>query len=157
MPYSGGDGLTGGVGRTAPGHDSQACQRRSVYSSLTRAPASVRALSAPVGGAGTGAASPRRPRARRDLTRAGDRPSSEEGPHPRGRPALERGGGLLVWCRAPRAKWSSDRGWLGRQFWWAAGATGAVGPSAGPSFFLKRVLGLFAFCYLRKSGFSLVV
>jgi hypothetical protein len=44
----------------------------------------------------------------------GDRPSSEAEPHPRGQPALERGGGLLVQCRAPRAKRSSARGWLGR-------------------------------------------
>jgi hypothetical protein len=27
VPYSGGDGLTGRVGGTAPGYDSQACQR----------------------------------------------------------------------------------------------------------------------------------
>jgi hypothetical protein len=59
-----------------------------------------------------------------------------------------------VRCRAPRAKRSSSRGWLGRLFWWATRATGAVGPSAGPSFIFKRVLGLFAFYYLgKKVGF----
>jgi hypothetical protein len=53
-----GDGLIGRVGGTALGYDSQACQRRGVDSSLTRAPASVRALNAPAGGVGTGVASP---------------------------------------------------------------------------------------------------
>jgi hypothetical protein len=46
-------------------------------SSLILAPTSVRALNAPIGGAGTGAASPWGPRARRNLTRGGDWPSSE--------------------------------------------------------------------------------
>jgi hypothetical protein len=44
------------------------------------------------------------PRARRNLTRGGDQPSSKAEPHPRGRPALERDGVSLVWCCAPRAK-----------------------------------------------------
>jgi hypothetical protein len=57
----------------------------------------------------------------------GDQPSSEAGPHPRGRPALERGGGLLVRCRAPRAKRSSARGWLGRL---SDGPLGPPGPWA---------------------------
>jgi hypothetical protein len=112
--YSGGDGLTGGVGGTSSRCDSQACQRRDVDSSLAQAPANVRALNAPVGGAGMGAVSPWGPRARWNLTREGDRPSSEVDPHPRGHPALERGGSLLVRCRAPRAKRSSARGWLGQ-------------------------------------------
>jgi hypothetical protein len=43
----------------------------------------------------------------------GDQPSSEAEPHLRGRPALERGRGLPVRLRAPRAKRSSARGWLG--------------------------------------------
>jgi hypothetical protein len=52
------------AGMASPGElaeqrrDSQACQRRGMDSSLTRAPASIRALNAPVGGAGMGAASP---------------------------------------------------------------------------------------------------
>jgi hypothetical protein len=58
VPYGGGDGLTGRVGGTAPGYDSQACQRRGMDSSLTRVPAGVRILNAPVGGAGAGAAGP---------------------------------------------------------------------------------------------------
>jgi hypothetical protein len=48
--HSGGDGLTGGVGGTVSGHDSQA--RRGVDSSLTRVPANVSALNAPAGGEG---------------------------------------------------------------------------------------------------------
>jgi hypothetical protein len=48
----------GGVGGTASGRDSLACQGRGVDSSLTWAPANVRALNASVGGAGMGAASP---------------------------------------------------------------------------------------------------
>jgi hypothetical protein len=67
-------------------------------------------------------------RARRNLTRGGDRSSSEAEPRPRGRPVLERGGDLPARCCAPRAKRSSARGWLGRLFWWAARA---VGPAAG--------------------------
>jgi hypothetical protein len=54
--HSGGDGLTGGVGGTVPGRDSQA--RRGIDSSLTRAPAHVSAFNAPVGGAGMEATSP---------------------------------------------------------------------------------------------------
>jgi hypothetical protein len=114
MSHSGGDGLTGGVGGAAPGRDSRACHRRGVDSSLTLAPASVRALNAPIGGVGTGAASPWEPRARRSLTRGGDHPSSETEPRPRGRPALERGRYLLARCCPPRAKRSSARGWPGR-------------------------------------------
>jgi hypothetical protein len=58
VPYNGRDGLTGRVGGTAPRRDSQAYQGRGMDSSLTVAPASVRALSAPIGGAGMGAGSP---------------------------------------------------------------------------------------------------
>jgi hypothetical protein len=54
--HSGGDGLTGGVGGTVLGRDSQAL--RGVDSSLTRAPANVSALNAPVGGAGMEATGP---------------------------------------------------------------------------------------------------
>jgi hypothetical protein len=54
--HSGGDGLTGGVGGTVPGRDSQA--RRGVDSSLTCAPAHVSAFNAPVGGASLEATSP---------------------------------------------------------------------------------------------------
>jgi hypothetical protein len=81
-----------GSWRTVPGHDSQVCQGRGVDSSSTWAPANVSALNAPVGGAGAEAASPRGPRARRNLTRGGDCPSSEAEPRSRGCPAPERGG-----------------------------------------------------------------
>jgi hypothetical protein len=46
VSHSGGDGLTGGVGRIVSGHDSQA--RRGVDSSLTCAPMHVSALNAQV-------------------------------------------------------------------------------------------------------------
>jgi hypothetical protein len=55
----------------------------------------------------------RESRERWNLTRGGIQLSSEAEPHPKGRPALERGGVLLVWCRAPRANLSFARGWLG--------------------------------------------
>jgi hypothetical protein len=54
--HSGGDGLTGRVGGTVSGRDSQAC--RGVDSSLTWVPANVSALNPPVGGAGMEAAGP---------------------------------------------------------------------------------------------------
>jgi hypothetical protein len=81
-----------GVGGTASGHDSQACQGCGVDSSLTWAPANISALNAPVGGTGAEAASPRGPQVRRNLTR-GERPSpSEAEPRSRGCPSPERGG-----------------------------------------------------------------
>jgi hypothetical protein len=107
-----------------------------VDSSLTWVPADVRALNAPVGGAGTEAASPREPRARRRLARGGDQPSSEADltrrgvrpsseadparggvqplseaePHLRGRPALERGGTSPEGATGPRARQNLTRG-----------------------------------------------
>jgi hypothetical protein len=44
------------------------------------------------------------PRATRNLTRGGDRPSSEAEPHPRGRPVLERGGTSPEGASRPRAR-----------------------------------------------------
>jgi hypothetical protein len=156
VPHSGGDGLTGGVGRTALGRDSQGRQGHGVDSSLTWAPANVSALNAHVEGAGTEAASPRGPlarrnlarggvqppreaephprgatgpRARRNLTRGGVRPSSEAEPRSRRRPTLERGGSLLVSCRAPRVTRSSARGWLGHL---SGGPPGLLEPWARP-------------------------
>jgi hypothetical protein len=84
------------------------------------------------------------PRVRRNLTRGGDRPPSDAEPHPRGLPALERGGVLPVRHRAPREKRSSARGWLCRLFGgpWARG------------FILRIFLGSFAFVfYESKRGF----
>jgi hypothetical protein len=52
--HSGGDCLTGGVGGTVSGRDSQVC--RGVDSSLTWEPANVSALNPPAGGAGMEAA-----------------------------------------------------------------------------------------------------
>jgi hypothetical protein len=66
--------------------------------------AGVRALNAPVGGAGTGAASPWEPRARRRLARGGRPAFERSGPHPRGRPSLERGGTSPEGTASPRAR-----------------------------------------------------
>jgi hypothetical protein len=46
------------------------------------------------------------PRARRNLTRGGVRPSSEAEPHPRGRPTLERGGTSPKGASGPRVWWN---------------------------------------------------
>jgi hypothetical protein len=76
-------------------------------------------------------------RSRRDPARGGVHPPSEAEPHSRGRPALERGGVLPARHRAPRAKRSSARGWLGRL-------------SGGPwtrGFILRVFLGSFAFVF----------
>jgi hypothetical protein len=113
VSYSGGDGLAGRVGGTTSGHDSQACQRLGADLSLTWVPACVRTLKTLVGGAGTGAASPWEPRARRRLAREGVPPQSEAEPCSRGRPVLEWGGVPSARGRAPQAKWSLSRGWLG--------------------------------------------
>jgi hypothetical protein len=96
-PHSGGDGLTGGVGGTVPGRDSQARQGRGMDSSLTWAPANVTALNTLVGGAGAEAASPRGPRARRNLTRGWW-------------PPLERGGTSPKGATGPRARRNPARG-----------------------------------------------
>jgi hypothetical protein len=60
VPYNGEDGLTGRVGETAPGYDSQAVSegRHDADSSLTWASACVRTLNSPVGGAVVGAVNP---------------------------------------------------------------------------------------------------
>jgi hypothetical protein len=52
-----------------------------------------------------------------------------------------------VWHRAPRAKWSSARMWLGQLFGgpWARG------------FIMRVFLGSFAFVFMKISGFSLVI
>jgi hypothetical protein len=92
------------------GHDTQACQGHGMDLSLTWAPANVSALNAPVGGAGAEAASPRGPRARRNLTRGGNRPSSEAEPRSRGCPGPERGGTSPEGATGPRARWNLTRG-----------------------------------------------
>jgi hypothetical protein len=119
VTYSGGDGLTGRGGRTAPGYDSQAVSegRHGADSSLTWVPACVRTLNAPVGEwvwkrrareslerGGTSPEGASDPRARQNLTRGGVRPSSEAEPHLRGLPALERGGTSPEEASSPRAR-----------------------------------------------------
>jgi hypothetical protein len=157
LPHSGRDGLTRRVGGTALGRDSQACERRGADSSLTLAPASVRALNPPVGGPDTGGRAREAlergrtapegatdPRATRNLTRGGDRPSSEAEPHPRGRPTLARGGTSPEGATGPRARRefasavscpSSEAEFrqrvAGPTVWWAAGATRSMGPTVG--------------------------
>jgi hypothetical protein len=88
------------------------------------------------------------PRTGRRLARGGDQPLSEAEPHPRGQPALERGGVSLVRRCAPRAKRSFARGWLGRLPWWAAGTTRAVGSCHLGCDRFERVLGLRIVCVL---------
>jgi hypothetical protein len=154
VSYSGGDGLTGRVGGTSSGYDSQARHRdgmrgfvfdlgacmchdikfssqgsRCGGSELVRASSEAESHlrgRPSLERGGTSREGAPGPRERRNLTRGGARPSSKAEPYPRGRPALERGGDSLVWCCSPRAKRSFARGWLGRLFLWAAGATRAV-------------------------------
>jgi hypothetical protein len=76
-------------------------------------------------------------RSRLELARGGVQPPSEAESHPRGRLALERGGVLPSRHRAPRAKRSSARGWLGRL---------CGGPWA-REFILRVFLGSFAFVF----------
>jgi hypothetical protein len=131
--HSGGDGLTGGVGGTVQGRDSQArrgfvfdsgtceCQcikclcrgsryggSRTVRSSSEAEPRSRGSSALDRDGTSLDGASS--PRARQNSARGGVQPPSEAEPHPRGRPAHKRGGVLLVRHRAPRAKRSSTRG-----------------------------------------------
>jgi hypothetical protein len=131
-PHSGGDGLTGGVGGTTSGHDSQSCQGRGVDSSLTWVPANVSALNAPVGGAGAEATSPRGPRARRNLARGGVQPPSEAEPHPRGAtgPRARWKFACVVSCPSSEAEFYSRV--AGPSAWWAAGSSKAVGLAVGP-------------------------
>jgi hypothetical protein len=126
VPYSGGDGLTRGVGETAPGYDSQAVSEgrhggdspfdpgvRDVSEHLMlqsgewvrewRTLESLEQSVDPPEGA-------HNPRARRSLARGDIQPSSEEELCPRGHPALERGGVSVVWRRVPRARRSFARG-----------------------------------------------
>jgi hypothetical protein len=100
---------------------------------------------------------------RRNLTRGGNRPSSEAEPHPRGRLALERGGTSPEGSTSPRARQRfasavlrpcSEAEFRLR----GAGPTVPVGrwdhqghgPGRWAVIYLKRVLWLFVFCFLRK-------
>jgi hypothetical protein len=148
VSYSGGDGLTGGVGGTASRHDYQACQRRARGLVFDPGACKVQSIEFPCRGSGYG---------------GGDEPSSEAGPHPRGRPALERGGTSPEGATSPRARRkstgavprpSSEAEFCPR----VAGLTVLVGrwdhqccgPSCYAVVYFKRVLGSFVFCFLRK-------
>jgi hypothetical protein len=162
VTYSGEDGLTGRVGRTAPGYDSQAVSegRHGVDSSLTRAPALCQNIKCSGRGTGCGSCEPARasseaephlrgrpalgqggsspegvsnPRVRRSLTRGGVQPSSVAESHSRGRPALERGGVLAIWRCTPREKWSFARGVPGPiDLVGRRGCLGLWAPATGP-------------------------
>jgi hypothetical protein len=102
LPHSvvqGRDGLTGRVGETVPGYDSQAVSegRHGVDSSLTRAPALHQNIKCPSRGSGCGSGEPARA-------------SSEEESRPRRRPALERDGVSPEGASGPRARWTLTRG-----------------------------------------------
>jgi hypothetical protein len=174
--YNGGDGLTGRVGETAPGYDSQVVSegRHGVDSSLTRAPALCQNIKC--SGRGSGCRS-------REPARA----SSEAEPHPRGRPALERGGVSPEGASSCRARWNSTRGGVrssneaesrwhggvplersgvshegcrGRTFWWAAKVARAVGPCHRVVIALGVTYDLcvrLCFVICEKMGFPLVI
>jgi hypothetical protein len=147
--HSGGDCFTGGVGRTAPWRDSQARQECGVNSFLSGEKVQRRRAHEVLERGRTSLEGATGPRARLNLARGGIQPPSEAEPHPRGRPALERGGGLPVQCRVLRAKQSSARGWLSRL---SGGPLGPTGPWAHECF--RFVCVLFS---AKVSGFSLVV
>jgi hypothetical protein len=107
------------------------------------------------------------PRARRSLTRGGDRSSSEAGSHPRGRLTLQRGKTSLEEASSPRAGRKSTSGAScpssevefrlrvdELSAWWAAVVTRAVGPAVGLWVYLKHVLGSFAFCFCERKWVS---
>jgi hypothetical protein len=100
-----------------------------------------------------GAASPWEPRVRRSLARGGIQPSSEAESRPRGRPALERGRVLLVWCCIPRAKGSFAQGGAEADCYGGSlGPPGPWSPTAGlwSSRACFMAVGSFVFLYLRK-------
>jgi hypothetical protein len=108
VSHSGGDGLTGGVGGTMLGRDSQV--RRGVDSSLTWAPTNVSALNAPVGGAGTEAARPMRSSSEAEPRSRWRSALDRDGPRSRGRPTPDRGGIPLEGSSSPRVRQNLTRG-----------------------------------------------
>jgi hypothetical protein len=98
--------LPGGLAKQRRDMISKRCQRdgMSGIRSLLGCPRRVRALNAPVGGVGAGAADPREPRAWRRPAQGGIQPSSEVETRPRGRPALERGEVSPEGASNPRAR-----------------------------------------------------
>jgi hypothetical protein len=103
-----------------------------------------------------GAASPWEPRARRRLARGGVQPSSEAETQSRGRLAPERGVDSSARGRAPRAKRSLARGWLGPAI--LGGSWGLQ--DRGPLFAISDCLGVFCVgefvhvsLFVKESGF----
>jgi hypothetical protein len=90
---------------TVLGYDSQARQRDDVRRFICRCQ-SIKCLGR---GAGTGAASSWGPRARKTSPAGASSPQARR-PHPRGRPALERGGTLPEGASSPRARRNLTRG-----------------------------------------------
>jgi hypothetical protein len=151
VSYSGRDGLTGRVGETASGYDSQAVSvgRCGGDSPLTGRPRCVRAFNAPVGEVGVGAADPREPRARRNLARGGVQPSSEAESRPRGRPALERGGVSPEGASSPRARRSLAQGGI------HASSEAVFCPRGASSHRARRSFGGTALCPSSEAEFRL--
>jgi hypothetical protein len=91
--------LTGRVGGTVPGYDSQAVseEQHGADSSLTWAPALCQNIKCPGRGSGYERCEPAKA-------------SSEAEPNPRGRPALERGGTSPEGASSPRARRNLTRG-----------------------------------------------
>jgi hypothetical protein len=173
LPHSAGDGCTTRVGGTAPGYDSQAVSkgRRGRDSPLTRAPAACQSIQCSGRGSWCGVMGLRRPRARRRLARWCIRPSSEVEVRPRGRQALERGGGSPEGATGPRARrrirgtapgpratHRIARGVPRPAVWWAPAASWVVGPSllraaATWNVFCGLRVCLFAFYFFQKGCF----
>jgi hypothetical protein len=85
------------------------------------------------------------------------RASSEVEPHPRGRPALERGGDSLAWRCAPRAKRRFRPRVVGSTVLVGRWGHQGHGPRRWAVIYLEHVLGLFVFLFFAKvNGFPLV-
>jgi hypothetical protein len=113
------DGLTGGVGGTVLGRDSET--RRGVDLSLTWAPANVSALNPPCWGSRYGGGGP-------------VRSSSETEPRSRGCSALDRDMTPLEGASCPRARRNLDRGGRPASERGGTSPEGATGPRARRSF-----------------------
>jgi hypothetical protein len=162
--HSGGDGLTGGVGKTVSGRDSQV--RRGVDSSLTWALAYVSALNSPAGEQvwrrrarevlerdGTSLEGAFSSRSRQDPARRGIQPPERGGIPLEGRPAPKRGRASPEGATGPRARRSftseapcpSSEAEFGPRLvgpivWWAVG----------PWVYLTRVFRFVCVCFLRR-------
>jgi hypothetical protein len=81
---------------------------------------------------------------------------SEAEPHPRGRPALERGGVSLVRCYGPRAKRSFARGWLALTVLVGRWGRQVHGPLPPGRYCVLCFLSSFAL-FVKEMGFPLIV